>query len=173
MQLYSAITPLHVHYRYPSRYNSTLDTTPSVRQLHNPTYDGNNMQPPPPTTATDQAHNRDAISVVITPQEGEPQPIISNDQLGTMEQQQSIPRLSNNSQHINVGGETETNIYYVLERPGDDDDYEDLDAELDAAEERAQAENNQGANLYHVQEGPTLETEGSENTTKEAHVNGE
>ena len=164
--------------RYPSRYihhNSTLDTTPSgtVRQLHNPTYDGNNMQPPSPTTATDQAHSRDAISVVITPQEGEPLPIISNDQLDTMDQQRSIPRLSNNSQHVNVGGETETNIYHVLERPGDDDDYEDLDAELDAAEERAQAENNQGANLHHVQEGSTLETEGSGDTTKEAHVNGE
>ena len=131
------------------------------------------MQQSPPTTATDQAHSRDAIiSVVITPQEGEPLPIISNHQLDTMEQQQSIPRLPNNSQHVNVGGETETNIYYVLERPGDDDDYEDLDAELDA-EERAQAEKNQGANLYHVQEGPILETEGSGDTTKEVYVNGE
>ena len=143
-----------------------------MRQLHNPTYDANNMQQPPSTTATDQAHSREAISVVITPQEGEPLPIIGNHQLSTMEQQQSIPRLPSNSQHVNVGGEIETNIYHVLERPGDDDDYEDLDADLDAGE-RAQAEINQGANLNQVQEGPTLETEGSGDTTKEVHVNGE
>ena len=66
-----------------------------------------------------------------------------------------------------MGGddESEINIYHVLERPGDDADYEDLDAELDA-EEKAHAEDDQGENLYHVLEGPTLETEESEDTTK-------
>jgi hypothetical protein len=122
---------------------------------------------PPPTSITDEA-----ISVLITQHGDETLPIIGNLQLGRTEQQQSTPRLPSNSQHVNGGDESETNIYHVLERPGDDDDYEDLDAELDA-EERAHAENDQGANLYHVQEGPRLETEGSEGTTKEMHVNGE
>lgn len=57
-----------------------------------------------------------------------------------------------------MDGESERNLYHVLERPGDDPDYEDLDAELDA-EEKAHAEDDQGENLYHVLEGP-LEMEG-------------
>ena len=66
--------------------------------------------------------------------------------------------------------ENETNIYHILEGPGDDADYEDLDAELDA-EEKAHAEDDQGENLYHVLKGLTLKTEQLEDTTKD--VNGE
>ena len=148
---------------YPSYYTHySTNNTSSVCQLHNPTYDANNIQQPP--TATNPGNSR-AVSVLIV-HEGESLPITSNPQLSTQEQQLSIPRLPTNSQHVGVDDESETNIYHVLERPGDDADYEDLDADLDA-EEITHAEDDQGENLYHVLEGPTLETEQSEGITKD------
>ena len=145
---------------YPIHYSAN---NTSVRQLHNPTYDVNNVHVQPPTTAADPAHSR-AVSVIIT-QEGESLPITGNLQLSTQEQQLGIARLPSNNQQVGVDHESETNIYHVLERPGDDADYEDLDAELDA-EERAQAEGDQGENVYHILEGSTLETEEPEDTNK-------
>ena len=145
---------------YLITFNYSTNNTPSVHQLHNPTYD---TQPLPPVT-----HSR-AVSVLIT-NEGESLPITNNSQLDTLEQQPSISRLPSNSQYVGVDDENETNIYHILEGPGDDADYEDLDAELDA-EEKAHTEDDQGENLYHVLEGPTLETEQLEDTTKD--VDGE
>ena len=138
---------------YLITFNYSTNNTPSVHQLHNPTYDAQLL---PVVT-----HSR-AVSVLIT-NEGESLPI-------TINPEPSIPKLLSNSQHMGVDDENETNIYHILEGPGDDADYEDLDAELDA-EEKAHTKDNQGENLYHVLEGPTLETEELEDTTKD--VDGE
>ena len=66
----------------------------------------------------------------------------------------------NNSQHVGIE-ESDRHIYHVLEGPGDDADYEDLDAELEK-EDQTQGP---GKNLYYILEEPTLEMEGSEGTT--------
>ena len=61
----------------------------------------------------------------------------------------------------NLGEEAaEENVYHILENPGDNDDYEDLDKyEL---EKRGQ---DQDENVYHILDGPTVVEEGVATST--------
>ena len=62
----------------------------------------------------------------------------------------------NNHHRGNLGEEeAEENVYHILENPGDNDDYEDLDKYQ--LEKRGQ---DQDENVYHILDGPTVVEEG-------------